>query len=89
MAGSKRVRALGALIAAVLLMGVGAAAAGTGNDTVLRESQYDEFFKKEGSNKNYLYTRTEWRDGHGRYCTVVSGDSEKTIALDCDFKPVG
>lgn len=62
----------------------GLAFAGSGNDRVLKEEDYVEVFKKEGNgDKNYLYTITEFEDEWGRLCTVVSGDSEKTMALDC------
>lgn len=53
---------------------------------------YQEVFKKDShgsSDKNYLYTVTSFVDAFGRQCTVTSGDSEQTIALDCDYKPTG
>jgi hypothetical protein len=62
------------------------------NDRILRgdRGEYIEVFKKDssGGEKNYLYTITEFEDAWGRQCTVVTGDSETTIALDCD-KPQG
>jgi hypothetical protein len=58
------------------------------NDRVLNgeEMEFIEVFRQDNSrgDKNYQYTITEFTDAHGRDCTVVSGDSEKTIALDCD-----
>jgi hypothetical protein len=75
-------------IAAVALTG-GIVGAGEGNDRVLGEDKYIEVFKREGrGDKNYLYTITSFEDEFGRECTVVSGDSEKTLALDCD-RPQG
>lgn len=60
------------------------------NDIVLRDrpangpAQYLEFYKKEGNgDKNYLYTLTQVATPGGNYCTVVTGDSEKTIAISC------
>ena len=59
--------------------------AGSDNDRVLGEDKYIEVFKKEGrGDKNYLYTITEFEDAHGRQCTVVTGASETSIAIDCD-----
>ena len=53
-------KALAGFIIGVILAGCGAAATGTGNDTVFHEDNYQEFFKKEGNgDKNYLYTVTE------------------------------
>lgn len=72
------------LAIAVGFFSVGIAIAGTDNDRVLKEDKYIEVFKKEGSHKNYMYTITEFIDAWGRVCTVVSGDSEQTIDLDCD-----
>lgn len=73
-----------AVVGSIVGFGVGAiATAGTSNDRVLGENQYNEYFKKEGSNKNYLYTETEFKDAWGRKCTVVTGASESTIALSC------
>lgn len=74
---------------AIGFFGAGFAMAGTGNDRVLREDQYIEVFKKEGRDKNYTYTITEFKDVWDRVCTVTTGDSEQTIALDCDFMPRG
>lgn len=86
-----RKRALAVLAAFVVISCGGSAPAGaddTSNDRVLRgdHSEYIEVFKKDsaGGRKNYLYTVTEFKDQWGRECTVVSGDSEQTIALDCD-----
>jgi hypothetical protein len=60
----------------------------TDNDRVLRgdKKEFIEVFKKDdsGGDKNYLYTITEFTDKWGRKCTVVTGDSEQTIALDCE-----
>jgi len=58
---------------------------GKDNDRVLRGKEFIEVFKDDGDGKNYLYTITEFKDRHGRVCTVVTGDSEKTIGLDCEF----
>lgn len=59
----------------------------TSNDRILRGDNHDyvEVFKKDSANgkKNYLYTVTEFTDKWGRKCTVVTGDSEQTIALSC------
>ena len=70
-----------------------AAADNKGNDRVLTgtKNEFIEVFKRdeEGGDKNYEYTITEFTDKHGRACTTVTGDSEKTIALDCDWKPKG
>jgi hypothetical protein len=54
------------------------------NDRVLKGTQFIEVFKDDGDGKNYLYTITEFKDKWSRNCTVVTGDSEKTIALDCE-----
>lgn len=58
------------------------------NDRVLRgdKKEFIEVFKKDdaGGDKNYIYTITQFKDSWGRECTVVTGDSEKTIALDCE-----
>lgn len=59
----------------------------TSNDKVLTGNQYTEVFKDEGDGKNYLYTITEFDNSSGERCTVVTGDSEQTIALSC-VKPV-
>lgn len=80
------------LLAAAVLAGGVAYASDTekANDVVLRDRpssgppQYLEFFKKEGTNgKNYLYTLTQIATPGGNYCTVVTGDSERTIAISC------
>lgn len=82
-------------ILAVLTVGLIAGAAGgiayaddTDNDRILRgdKGEYLEFFKKDSKDgrKNYLYTVTGFVDQFGRECTVVTGDSEKTITVDCD-----
>jgi len=59
------------------------------NDRILRGdlNDYIEVFKRDSENgdKNYLYTITEFEDDWGRQCTVVTGDSEMTIALDCEW----
>jgi hypothetical protein len=81
------------LVALTILMMVlacgGVSADNTGNDRVLRgdKKEFIEVFKKDdaGGDKNYLYTITEFKDMFSRDCTVVTGDSEKTIALDCEF----
>lgn len=57
------------------------------NDRVLKGKDFIEVFKDDGGGKNYLYTITEFKDKWGRECTVVTGDSEKTIALDCEEPP--
>ena len=54
------------------------------NDRVLKGKDFIEVFKDDGGGKNYLYTITQFKDSWGRECTVVTGDSEKTIALDCE-----
>lgn len=63
------------------------------NDRVLTgdKGEFIEVFKRDdsGGDKNYIYTISEFTDKHGRLCTVVTGDSEQTIALDCDFKSKG
>ena len=73
---------LGLAVPAVALAG------DTSNDRILRgdKNEYIEVFKKDSADgdKNYLYTISEFKDKWGRECTVVSGDSEKTIALDCE-----
>lgn len=75
---------IGAGVAALVLLGTGAASAGTQNDRVLHEDKYIEVFKQEGhGDKNYLYTITGFKDSFGRNCTVVTGASETAIALDC------
>lgn len=80
------------LLAAVTLAGGVAYASDANklNDVVLRDTpssgppQYMEFFKKEGTNgKNYLYTMTQIATPGGNYCTVIVGDSERTIAISC------
>lgn len=72
----------------VVLTGGVTIADDTSNDKVLRgdRNEYIEIFKKDSSkgDKNYLYTVTTFEDNWGRGCTVVTGDSEQTIALDCD-----
>lgn len=57
---------------------------GKDNDRVLKGKEFIEVFKDDGNGKNYLYTITEFKDRWGRKCTVVTGDSEQTIALDCE-----
>lgn len=77
----------GTIIAVVVAGSATAVLASDKNDHVLHEDQYQEYFKQEGNgDKNYLYTVTGFNDQFGRVCTVVTGDSEQTIALDCDFK---
>ena len=61
----------------------------TGNDRVLKGNDFIEVFKDDGNGKNYLYTITEFKDRWGRNCTVVTGDSEQTIAVDCQEDPLG
>lgn len=59
---------------------------GTDSVTLKFKAGYQEVFKKDtrGANhKNYLYTVTSFTDSFGRSCTVVSGASEQTIAMDC------
>jgi hypothetical protein len=73
---------------AVVVAGLAGGVVGAGdtdNDRVLKGKDFIEVFKDDGNDKNYLYTITEFKDRHGRVCTVVTGDSEKTIALDCEF----
>ena len=78
---------------AVVLLGLAvpavALAGDTSNDRILRgdKNEYIEYFKKDSANgdKNYLYTETEFKDKWGRICTVVTGDSEQTIAMDCEY----
>lgn len=57
------------------------------NDRILRgdRQEYIEVFKQDaaGGKKNYLYTITEFTDRWGHKCTVITGDSERTIALSC------
>jgi hypothetical protein len=74
-----------------LALFTGTAAASSKNDRVLHEDKYIEVFKQEGKggDKNYLYTITEFVDGYGRKCTVVTGASETAIALDCGTIPGG
>lgn len=98
-----RVRTLLAIVIVLLVVGAGVAVANDSNktnDRVLHDNSpaytvkekggYGEVFKQEGKgDKNYLYTVTEFEDRWGRQCTAVSGDSEKTIALDCDLPPQG
>lgn len=73
---------------AVTLLGTGAglstAFAGSSNDTVLSEDDYDEYFKKEGRNKNYLYTVTSF-ERDGVFCIALTGASETTVDVECDF----
>ena len=79
---------VGLAVVLVALAGGVVGADNTSNDRILRgdRNEYIEVFKKDSANgdKNYLYTITQFKDSWGRQCTVVSGDSEKTIALDCD-----
>jgi hypothetical protein len=82
------------MFALVLLIGCSGDSGGggtgpTSNDRVLTGKQFTEVFKNDGNGKNYLYTITEFTDKFGRNCTVVTGDSEKTIALDCEADPLG
>lgn len=75
-------------IVAVALTATVAAADNKGNDRVLTgdKNEFVEVFKRDdsGGDKNYIYTISEFKDKWGRECTVVTGDSEQTIALDCD-----
>lgn len=49
-----------------------------------RGPDYIEVYKKEGKgDKNYLYTLTQVVTPGGPFCTVVTGDSERTIAITC------
>jgi hypothetical protein len=68
--------------------GIAVAADNKGNDRVLTgtKNEFIEVFRRDDPNgdKNYQYTITEFKDKWGRNCTVVTGDSEKAIALDCD-----
>jgi len=77
-----------AIFTVVSTGGVAYSADDSSNDRVLRgdRNEYIEFFKKDSANgrKNYLNTVTTFKDNWGRGCTVVTGDSEQTIALDCD-----
>jgi len=76
-------------VAAVLgfcVLGSDVGADGKDNDRVLKGRDFIEVFKDDGGGKNYLYTITEFTDRWGRKCTVVTGDSEQTIALDCQDK---
>lgn len=80
------------IVLPLLVFGGHVSADDSDNDRILRgdKGDYIEVFKKDsaGGKKNYLYTISGFKDEFGRECTVVSGDSEKTLALDCD-RPVG
>jgi hypothetical protein len=84
----KRLIPIPLAVVLLALMGGVVGADNTSNDRVLRgdKGEYIEYFKKDSANgdKNYLYTETEFKDKWGRQCTVVTGDSEQTIALDCE-----
>lgn len=78
-------------VASIVLARPAQAAKNTDNDRILRgdRKEYIEVFKRDSAHgyKNYLYTITEFTDRWGRHCTVTTGASEKTIALDCDGSP--
>jgi len=81
-----------AIALVVVLLGLAGGVVGAdnnSNDRILRgdKNEYIEVFKKDSANgdKNYLYTITQFKDSWGRICTVTTADSEKTIALDCEY----
>lgn len=85
---------VGALVSLLVVGGHSALADGpsknTDNDVnLVSPGGFTEYFKRDssGGRKNYIYTRTEFVDGHGRVCTVITGASESTLAIDCDFPP--
>ncbi len=54
------------------------------NERDQRECPHCDFVAYGGSTATYWELYDHETDKHGRECTVVSGDSEQTIALDCD-----
>jgi hypothetical protein len=68
------------------------AAKNTDNDRVLSgaRQEYLEYFKTDKSScnrsdcKNYLYTVTNIDAPKPGKCVVISGDSEKTLAISCN-----
>lgn len=88
----RRVAGAVALVAALGLGACSSDASGGGgtvaNDKVFtNNSGYTEVFKDEGNGKNYMYTYSEFDNANGEHCTVVTGDSEKTISISCSTKP--
>lgn len=63
----------------------GAGASNTSNDHVNKGQDFQEYFKDDGDGKNYLYTATQVDAPPVGKCIIVTGDSERTVSVSCNY----
>lgn len=93
MSGRRLVALIALTFITLLCFGGIAYAKNTDNDRVLsgEKQEYLEYFKTDKASchrsdcKNYLYTATDIPAPKAGHCVVVSGDSEKTLAISCNY----
>lgn len=56
------------------------------NDRVLKGKDFTEVFKDDGNGKNYLVTHFLVDAPPPGKCIVITGDSEKTVAVACNLE---